>query len=257
MISSPNCGSATAPDDADDRQRDLYAHGDRGDPGRDAPAPRRSRADQLAEAGARLRAAQPVMVATIARGSSDHAAAYLKYAIELIAGVPVASIGPSIMSIYGRELQARRAAPPSPSRSRARAPTSSRMAQSARRNGALGIALTNTAGSPLAAAADLAIDLHAGVENSRSPPPRASSARSSPAWRCSAHWTERRGAARRRSTTCPTRSASAVACDWSPLLGGARGPQLALCPRPRPGARHRRRGGAEIQGNLRHPRRGL
>ena len=45
------------------------------------------------------------MVATIARGSSDHAASFLKYAIELTAGVPVASIGPSIISIYGRELK--------------------------------------------------------------------------------------------------------------------------------------------------------
>ena len=62
-------------------------------------------ADSLAQAGAALKHLQPVMVATIARGSSDHAAAYLKYAIELVAGVPVASIGPSIMSIYGRELQ--------------------------------------------------------------------------------------------------------------------------------------------------------
>ncbi len=35
----------------------------------------------------RLRRLQPVMVATIARGSSDHAAAFLKYAIELTAGV--------------------------------------------------------------------------------------------------------------------------------------------------------------------------
>ena len=59
-------------------------------------------ADSLSEAGAALKHLQPVMVATIARGSSDHAAAYLKYAIELVAGVPVASIGPSIMSIYGR-----------------------------------------------------------------------------------------------------------------------------------------------------------
>ena len=62
-------------------------------------------ATQLADAGTALRKLQPVMVATIARGSSDHAAAFLKYAIELVAGVPVASIGPSVMSIYGRELR--------------------------------------------------------------------------------------------------------------------------------------------------------
>ena len=49
-------------------------------------------ADQLKAAGAALRAKQPAMVATIARGSSDHASAFLKYAIELVAGIPVASI---------------------------------------------------------------------------------------------------------------------------------------------------------------------
>jgi glucosamine--fructose-6-phosphate aminotransferase (isomerizing) len=53
----------------------------------------------LADAGAALCAADPVMVATIARGSSDHAATFLKYAIELTARVPVASLGPSVMSI--------------------------------------------------------------------------------------------------------------------------------------------------------------
>src|SRR4051794_9961191 len=120
---------------------------------------------QLAAAGEKLRELQPVMIATIARGSSDHAAAFLKYAIELVAGVPVASIGPSVMSIYGRELRLEGCATISISQS-GKSPDIVAMAQSARRNGALSIALTNTAGSPLAAAADIAVDLNAGVEQS-------------------------------------------------------------------------------------------
>ena len=36
---------------------------------------------------------------------SDHAATYLKYAVEIVAGVPVASVGPSVASIYGRQLR--------------------------------------------------------------------------------------------------------------------------------------------------------
>ena len=122
-------------------------------------------ADTLAEAGKRLRTLQPVMVATIARGSSDHAAAFLKYAIELTAGIPVASIGPSIMSIYGRELRLDGCAAISISQS-GKSPDIVAMAQSARRNGALGIALTNTPDSPLAASADIAVDLVAGKEQS-------------------------------------------------------------------------------------------
>ncbi len=127
----------------------------------------------LAEAGARQRARQPVMVATIARGSSDHAAAFLKYAIELTAGVPVASIGPSIMSIYGRELRLQSCAAISISQS-GKSPDIVAMAQSARRNGALGIALTNTPDSPLAAAADISPSISPPARRSRSPPPRAS-----------------------------------------------------------------------------------
>lgn len=120
---------------------------------------------RLAEAGAALKHLQPVMVATIARGSSDHAAAYLKYAIELVAGVPVASIGPSIMSIYGRELQLDGCAAISISQS-GKSPDIVAMAESAKRNGALGIALTNTADSPLAAASNITVDLSAGKEQS-------------------------------------------------------------------------------------------
>src|SRR3954465_3262141 len=94
-----------------------------------------SSADRLAEAGAALRELQPVMIATIARGSSDHAAAFLKYAIELVAGVPVASIGPSIMSIYGKELRLDGCAAISISQS-GKSPDIVAMAQSAKRNGA-------------------------------------------------------------------------------------------------------------------------
>lgn len=121
--------------------------------------------ESLAEAGAALRTLDPVMVATIARGSSDHAAAFLKYAIELVAGVPVASIGPSVMSIYGRELRLEGCAAISISQS-GKSPDIVAMAQSVLRNGALGIALTNTADSPLAHASTLAVDLRAGPERS-------------------------------------------------------------------------------------------
>ena len=52
--------------------------------------------DNVVAAGAAMRAADPRVVVTVARGSSDHAATYLKYAVELVAGVPVASVGPSV-----------------------------------------------------------------------------------------------------------------------------------------------------------------
>lgn len=119
----------------------------------------------LAEAGARLRERQPAMIATIARGSSDHAASFLKYTTELLAGVPVASIGPSVASVYGRRLRLEGCAALAISQS-GKSPDIVAMTQSARESGALTLALTNAANSPLAAAADLAVDLAAGEERS-------------------------------------------------------------------------------------------
>lgn len=43
----------------------------------------------LATAGEALARVAPPVLATVARGSSDHAASYLKYATEFSAGVPV------------------------------------------------------------------------------------------------------------------------------------------------------------------------
>src|SRR5690606_35795708 len=107
----------------------------------------------------------PALVLTVARGSSDHAASYLKYAIELTLGLPVASVGPSIASIYGKDLKLGAAAAIAISQS-GKSPDIVGMAQSMRRSGATTIAITNTAGAPLAEAADFTVDLHAGVEKS-------------------------------------------------------------------------------------------
>ncbi|WP_297970588.1 SIS domain-containing protein, partial [uncultured Amaricoccus sp.] len=121
--------------------------------------------DPLAAAAAALRAADPRLLVTVARGSSDHAATYLKYAVEIVAGIPVASVGPSIASIYGRRLRLEGAACLAISQS-GRSPDIVEMTQGARAGGALTLALTNAAASPLAAAADHALPLAAGPERS-------------------------------------------------------------------------------------------
>ena len=189
----------------------------------------------LASAGQALRKRNPAVVVTIARGSSDHAANYLKYAIELLAGVPVASVGPSIVSIYGRQLKFDRAASISISQS-GKSPDIVAMAESARQGGALSLALTNTADSPLAAAADFTVDLRAGPERSVAATKTfVSSAVAGLA--IVAHWTadEKLLSA---LATLPIALEEAVACDWSPLLEAldghqslyvlGRGPSLAM-----------------------------
>lgn len=119
----------------------------------------------LREAGAAMRQRSPSFVVTVARGSSDHAASFLKYAIELTASLAVASVGPSVASIYGASLRLRGAACLAISQS-GKSPDIVAMAEQAKAGGALTIALTNTAGSPLAAASDHAIDILAGAEKS-------------------------------------------------------------------------------------------
>lgn len=119
----------------------------------------------IANAGAKLREASPRFLTTVARGSSDHAASFLKYAVELTAGIPVASVGPSIASIYGAKLKLQGSACIAISQS-GKSPDIVAMAEAARAGGALTIAITNTAGSPLATASDCAIDMLAGPEKS-------------------------------------------------------------------------------------------
>ena len=119
----------------------------------------------LARAGETLRELSPRFLTTVARGSSDHAASFLKYAIELKAGVPVASLGPSIASIYGARLKLRDSACIAISQS-GKSPDIVAMTASAREGGALTIAVTNTPQSPLADVSDHAIDILAGLEKS-------------------------------------------------------------------------------------------
>jgi glucosamine--fructose-6-phosphate aminotransferase (isomerizing) len=118
---------------------------------------------ELAEAGAAIRACDPLFLTTVARGSSDHAAAFLKTAIELTAGRPVASLGPSIASIYHAGLKLDRSVSIAISQS-GKSPDIVSMARATREGGALTVALTNTAGSPLARCVHHPIDIRAGEE---------------------------------------------------------------------------------------------
>ncbi len=119
----------------------------------------------VTRAAAAMRAADPRLLVTVARGSSDHAATYLKYAAELTLGVPVASVGPSVASIYGRSLRLDRAACIGISQS-GQSPDIVEMMRAAGRGGALSIAITNHADSPMALASAHCLPLQAGPEAS-------------------------------------------------------------------------------------------
>jgi glucosamine--fructose-6-phosphate aminotransferase (isomerizing) len=191
--------------------------------------------DDFAAAGAALRARDPAAIVTIARGSSDHASAFIKYAIELLGGVPVASVGPSIVSIYGREMKLGRTASISISQS-GKSPDIVAMTEAARRSGALTFALTNTAGSPLANAAEHTIALRSGEEKSVAAT-KTYVASIVAGLGIVGNWLEDK-ALLAALESLPELLDEAVGVDWSPLLGAldhhqslyvlGRGPTLAI-----------------------------
>jgi glutamine---fructose-6-phosphate transaminase (isomerizing) len=119
----------------------------------------------LKSLGQRLRTAPAPFILTSARGSSDNAAGYLKYLAEIVLGIPCASIGASVVSIYDAPLKARGALCVTISQS-GKSPDIVALQDAARKAGALTVALVNVEDSPAATSADLCLPLAAGVEQS-------------------------------------------------------------------------------------------
>ncbi len=163
-----------------------------------------------------LRARNPGLIATVARGSSDHAATYLKYCIELAAGVPVASIGPSIASIYGAALQLQGAACIGISQS-GRSPDIVEMMRSAKANGALTIAITNFSNAPMAEVSDHCLPLQAGIEMSVAAT-KTFVASALAGLSLLAEWRED-AALRAAVARLPEAFQAALSLDWGPLAG--------------------------------------
>ncbi len=171
-------------------------------------------AQAVAEAAQALRGRNPGLVVTVARGSSDHAATYLKYAIELISGTPVASVGPSIASIYRRQLRLDGAACFGISQS-GQSPDIVEMMRSARQGGALTVAVTNYGDSPMASACHHALPLEAGVERSVAAT-KTFVISVVAGLALLAEWQEDDGL-RDAVRALPEQFALALNCDWSPL----------------------------------------
>lgn len=118
------------------------------------------------EAAAEAIAARPQPFAvTIARGSSDHAASFFKYASELLTGRVVASLGPSVASLYGSALQLAGSTALAISQS-GKSPDIVMATKMAGEAGALTVAVTNDPSSELTQCAELTLPLHAGEERS-------------------------------------------------------------------------------------------
>jgi len=121
------------------------------------------RGEAVADALEPIRARELAGVVVIARGSSDHAAIYGRYLLELVTRRPVALAAASLHTRYGAETDYSGYLAVAVSQS-GHTPEIVRVLEAVREAGAASVAITNDPSAPLAAAADAVIPLGAGEE---------------------------------------------------------------------------------------------
>lgn len=169
----------------------------------------------IIEAAAEMRIINPRLVTTVARGSSDHAGLYLKYAIECFAGIPVASLGPSVTSIYKKQLSLPQSVNIAISQS-GQSPDIVETACMAKKGGALNIAITNDIASPLANECKHVFNINAGEEKSVAATKTFVTSIFA-GLLVLAHW-KKNESLLRSLKELPNLASSALECDWSPLV---------------------------------------
>jgi glutamine---fructose-6-phosphate transaminase (isomerizing) len=117
----------------------------------------------IADAAARITTRRPRFVLVAARGTSDHAALYAKYLVEVRLGLPAGLVSPSTITLYGARPELSDVLFIAVSQS-GESPDLVDSLAAARDCGALTVAVTNNAASPLAVAADIHLDVRAGPE---------------------------------------------------------------------------------------------
>ncbi|MBC3191545.1 SIS domain-containing protein [Pseudonocardia sp. C8] len=117
----------------------------------------------LDAAAALIRRRAPRFALLAARGTSDHAALYAKYLMEITLGMPVGLVSPSTYTAYGARPDLTGVLMVAISQSGG-SPDLLRTLEVARAGGALTVAVTNNASSALAGAAHAHVDVLAGPE---------------------------------------------------------------------------------------------
>ena len=120
---------------------------------------------RIARFGAALRKRRTRLIVLAARGSSDNAALFGRYLLEISTGIPVSLSAPAVHTLYQTKLDLREALVIGISQS-GEGPDVKIVLENARRSGATTVAITNEAGSSLAAVADQTFLIHAGKERS-------------------------------------------------------------------------------------------
>ena len=105
------------------------------------------------------------LIVLVARGSSDNAALFGRYLLEITTGIPVSLSAPSVFTLYKAKLNLKRAVVIGVSQS-GEGVDINQVLESAKLSGAFTIGITNEADSTMAKIADETLLIHAGREKS-------------------------------------------------------------------------------------------
>lgn len=165
--------------------------------------------------GAALRASPPASIATLARGSSDHAAHYLAYLLASRTGRLTASLPMSLVTLERAALRAEGLLAVAISQS-GQSPDLVEPLRQLRAGGAVTVALVNDESSPLAAEAGWVLPLRAGPERSV-PSTKSFVASLVASARLAGHWAEDHSLLA-ALPQLPEALEAALAQDWSPAV---------------------------------------
>lgn len=120
---------------------------------------------KLAKLGEFLRSRDIDLIVLAARGSSDNAALFGRYLLEVTTGIPVSLSAPSVHTLYGAKLNLARALVVGVSQS-GEGTDINTVLEHAKSSGAFTLGITNDADSTMASVADETLLTHAGLEKS-------------------------------------------------------------------------------------------
>lgn len=121
--------------------------------------------DKMVKLGDFLRQKDIDVIILVARGSSDNAALFGRYLLEVTTGIPVSLSAPSVFTLYNAKLRLKRAVVIGVSQS-GEGVDINHVLEQAKSFGAFTIAITNEEGSTMAKIADETLLIHAGREKS-------------------------------------------------------------------------------------------
>lgn len=167
----------------------------------------------------RLRQCEPKVIMSVARGSSDHAASYFAYLTMQLAGVPVASLPMSVVTLHDSPLRVQ-GQPAFAFSQSGQSPDLVGSMEKLRQHGALTVALVNAEDSPLEQACECVLPLCAGPELSVAAT-KSFIATLSAGARLVAHW-QQNAQLLQAGRTLPGQLQAAARQDWSAAVDALR-----------------------------------